>query len=607
MAPILGFDLGSIADRKMAIEKAFRENAAVATHPIKLVLNHGKESGLLLLYPVNGKIQDGIVLTAMKVNDFIGDLFIPMQQSLEIRLIDVEHDEPLYNSFSTPSREALFTRGFGFGTRHYRLEAAPTPLYYQLHKSWESWGLLAIGLFGTGLMGALLLIGTGYTARVEGLVQEKTDELKESFSRFEEITSTLGEGIYVMDLAGLITFTNPVAQRLLGFKEHELLGQNAHLLFHYKKIDNSLVPEDECEMRNVMLTGLPYKARDEVFWRKNGTYRHVRVASEAMIRDGSIVGAVVVFDDITNIIRIEQALRESEQSFREIIEFAPIGMCIVSLSGRFMNVNQALCRIVGYESDELTSKTYMDITHPDDLHIDDYHVQQLLSGEVKSYQLEKRYVQKDGQVVWVQLTASLFRGENHVPLYFIAQIEDVTERKLWQEEVQKQAFFDALTNLPNRRMLLNRLHQAISQAERYSRPMAVLFIDLDHFKEINDTMGHDAGDIILKEVAERLSVCVRTHDTVSRQGGDEFVIILTEITDAEDAIIVAEKILHALTEPIRINDAQVIIGSSIGIATRSSKDKVSSDEIMKRADTAMYMAKTSGRNGYKLYQKNYDS
>lgn len=598
---ILGFDLASLSDRKHTIQIAINERKVVATPPTKLIVKKGTELGLLLMYPVQGKKQNGVLSTILKADNFFGELFMPIKQSVEVRLVDIQTGKPLYNGFSEANLEALYTREFKFGNRAYRLETTPTALYHHQHRGWQSWNMLAVGLFGTGLMGALLLMGTGYTARIESLVKQKTEELKESFYRFQEITSTLGEGIYVMDTNGIITFANPKAQALLGRSESELLGENAHLLFHHKRINQSVYPECECQIRNVIHSKQPYKSTEEIFWHKNGMPIYSSVSSVPLFRDNEIIGAVVVFDDISERKKIEHALRDSEKSFKEIIEYAPIGMAIVSLKGRFNIVNQTLCNILGYSNQELLKLTFQEITHREDLSIDLEFVRQLIDGETNSYQMEKRYIRKDKEIVWVQLSVSIFRDEDDAAQYFIAQIEDINERKIRDNEVHQHAYFDTLTKLPNRRMLMDRLAQELSQAERASRIVALFFLDLDHFKHINDTLGHDAGDLILKEAASRLLACVRPNDMVSRLGGDEFVILLPEISDANDAEIVAKKILKKFEEPIDVNGQAVVIGTSIGIALRTGDVKITFKQLMKNADMAMYESKASGRNRYYFY------
>ncbi|WP_235189762.1 diguanylate cyclase domain-containing protein [Methylotenera sp. L2L1] len=510
-------------------------------------------------------------------------------------------EKPYTMVFVEKNAEVLYSREFKFGSRLYRLETTPTALYYQHHRGWQSWNMLAIGLFGTGLMGALLLMGTGYTVRIENLVKQKAEELKESFSRFQEITSTLGQGIYVMDTNGMITFTNPKAQDLLGRSEHELLGQNAYLLFHNKHLDETPYPESACHIRNVMYSKQSYKSAEEIFWHKNGMPIYIAVSAVPLFRSNEVVGAVVVFDDISERKKIEHALRASEKSFREIIEYAPIGMAIVSLEGRFTIVNQTLCNIVGYTSDELTRLTFQEITYAEDLSIDLEYVQQLVDGKIDTYQMEKRYIRKDKKIVWVQLSASVFRDEEQSPQYFIAQIENITDRKIRDNEIKQDAYFDTLTTLPNRKMLMDRLQHALAQAERYQRTVALFFLDLDHFKAINDTLGHDVGDLILKESALRLLSCVRVNDTVARLGGDEFVIVLSEISGIKAAEVVAEKILNKFKAPIDVHGQEVFISTSIGVAIRSGDMKINVKQLMKNADIAMYQSKAAGRNRCYFY------
>lgn len=598
---ILGVDLASIPDRKDAIQRAISLKKAIASPPTKLIINNGTEPGLMLIYPIHGTNQDGVLSTVLRSSIFFGELFTPFAHTVHVRLTDMQSGMYLFNNFTDNQIEGLYTRNFKFGGRYYRLDTSPTTQYYQQHRGWQSWNMLAIGLFGTGLMGSLLLIGTGYTARIENLVKQKTEELKESFYRFQEITSTMGEGIYVTDINGLITFTNPKAQELLGRSEAELLGQNSHVLFHHKRIDGSFYPEDECLIRNVIRTKQPYKSTEEVFWHQDGTPIYVAVNSVPFFRNDDIIGNVVVFDDISDRKKIEHALRASEKSFKEIIEYAPIGIAIVSLDGRFTVVNQTLCNIVGYTNDELIRRTFQEITHPDDLSIDLEHVQQLLDGKIDTYRMEKRYIRKDKTEVWVQLSASIFRDEELTPQYFIAQIEDISERKIRDNEVHQHAYFDTLTKLPNRRMLMDRLSQALSQSERYQRTLALFFLDLDHFKQINDTLGHDAGDRVLKVAAARLLSCVRSHDTVARLGGDEFVIVLTEISSAQDAKMFAEKILKKFSEPIDVNGKELFVGTSIGIAVYSGDSSITIKELMNNADAAMYESKAAGRNRYYFY------
>lgn len=318
-------------------------------------------------------------------------------------------------------------------------------------------------------------------------------------------------------------------------------------------------------------------------------------------KEGQPIRSVGTVQDITKRKLAEEALRNSEMRFRDVLEYAPIGMAIVSLDGSFVQVNHALCEIVGYEKNELETLTFQEITYPDDLAADLSNVGRLLDSEIRSYQMEKRYIRKDGQLVWVQLTASILRDSDNKPLHFIAQIEDISERKNMQKYLHQLAHYDTLTELPNRRLFSDRCNQAFAQAKRYHRSMAVMFLDIDHFKDINDNLGHDAGDEILKHVASRLNTCVRGIDTISRQGGDEFVIVLAEISHPKDAESVAGKIIDTLDEPISFNDEELTVSASIGIAVYPFHEAGDAQELMKKADIAMYSAKSAGRHCYRLY------
>jgi len=344
-------------------------------------------------------------------------------------------------------------------------------------------------------------------------------------------------------------------------------------------------------------TGQPWDVELALITAK-GNHIWVRTQGSAIMQDGKAVSLIGAFQDITAQKTIANALIAREKSFNDIIEYAPIGMAIVSLEGRFTRVNQALCNIVGYSSTELMQLTFQEITFPDDLEADLERVNQLIEDKINTYQIEKRYIHKDKRIVWVQLSVSISRDVDRTPKYLIAQIEDITERKNLHEETQQFAYHDALTNLPNRRMLLSRLHQSLLNSERFNRSMALLFLDLDHFKHINDSLGHDVGDLLLKEVANRLLKCVRSADTVSRQGGDEFVIILSEIAHTQDAELVAEKIIESFKQPILANGHEIMISTSIGIAVGAHDSLIKADALMKQADKAMYEAKGAGRNRY---------
>jgi diguanylate cyclase (GGDEF)-like protein/PAS domain S-box-containing protein len=295
-----------------------------------------------------------------------------------------------------------------------------------------------------------------------------------------------------------------------------------------------------------------------------------------------------------------EALREAEERFRRAFDDAAIGMALASLDGRYLRVNPALAALTGYELDELVGMRFADITHPEDLSSDLAALEELLSGELASYETEKRYVHAQGHVVWVQVNVTVVQDGDGRPLHFIAQTQDVTERKRAQDELAHQALHDPLTGLPNRLLFLDRLEVALARLGRRDGAVAVLFLDLDRFKLVNDSHGHEVGDQVLMEMAARLRGLLRPSDTLSRLGGDEFTILCEEVSCDEDATTVAERIADALAEPFPLADREVFLSASIGIALGRDR-AMSASALLRDADAAMYSAKERGRSRYTIF------
>ena len=303
----------------------------------------------------------------------------------------------------------------------------------------------------------------------------------------------------------------------------------------------------------------------------------------------------------------EKTLQESESKFRATFEEAAVGISHVALDGRWLRVNQKLCDITGYTREELLTRRYQDITHPDDLENNQKLEHHLLTEEVPTYSIEKRYLHKSGRLVWVRPTVSVVNNDSGEPDYFISVIQDITEHKLAESHIQALAFSDPLTGLPNRRLLMDRLEQALAATARHGHQDALLFIDLDDFKTLNDTLGHDKGDRLLKEIAKRLLACVREGDTVARLSGDEFVVLLEDLSkDAPDAATQAEtvgrKILDALGKPHQLDGHGHHSSASIGITLFGGAHRESVEEPLKRAELAMYQAKAAGRNTLRFFE-----
>ncbi|HEY0545203.1 MAG TPA: EAL domain-containing protein [Pyrinomonadaceae bacterium] len=300
---------------------------------------------------------------------------------------------------------------------------------------------------------------------------------------------------------------------------------------------------------------------------------------------------------------ISEALRQSEEHFRSAFDYAAVGMALVGTDGRWLSVNRSLCKLVGYSETELLETNFQSITHPDDLGASLADLYQMLEGTLINSTREKRYIHKEGRVVWATVSASSVFDESGKPMHFILQAQDITERKQAEEQLQHAAFYDALTGLPNRALFTDHLQLAVSRAAQHQDYLfGVLFLDIDRFKNINDSLGHVVGDQLLKAVAGRLENCVRPEDTVSRFGGDEFAILLNDINNSADALAISERILREIESPFKLSGYDVFTSTSIGIAL-STIGYHSPEEILRDADTAMYRAKAQGKGRHEVFDK----
>jgi diguanylate cyclase (GGDEF)-like protein/PAS domain S-box-containing protein len=297
--------------------------------------------------------------------------------------------------------------------------------------------------------------------------------------------------------------------------------------------------------------------------------------------------------------------RESEELYRTTFEKAPVGVSLLDLDGHWLQANRKLCEITGYTQDEMRSLTYQAITHPDDLAVEGVTTRELISGKIESREIEKRYVRKDGTSVWVHLHSSLVRDALGEAKYFVAVASDITENKKAAETINVLAYYDQLTGLPNRTLLLDRLKQTMAVSARDGNYGALLFIDLDNFKTLNDTLGHSVGDLLLRQVGQRLRTCIREGDSVARFGGDEFVAMLTGLgtVEADAAAIaeaVADKVIATLNKNYLLDEVSHHSTPSIGV-TLFKGQQVAVEELMKQVDLAMYRAKSAGRNVIRFF------
>jgi diguanylate cyclase (GGDEF)-like protein/PAS domain S-box-containing protein len=296
----------------------------------------------------------------------------------------------------------------------------------------------------------------------------------------------------------------------------------------------------------------------------------------------------------------QRNLKESPELAQALLRCAGTGIYIVQ-SGTFRYVNSLFEDLTGYAEEELLHTYSLNLVHPEDRENVRNKAIESLKGAV-SRPYEYRFIKKNGDIIWIleKVTSTIYEGRRAAVGSFI----DITEHKLLEHHLAEMATHDALTGLPNRVLLSDRLSVELAQAQRNHTRLAVMMLDLDRFKEVNDLLGHGIGDQLLGAVAQRLTKLIRKGDTVSRIGGDEFVLLLPQVGRIEDATKIAQKILAAFRAPFALENHQVHITTSIGISLYP-EDGADVKTLLKNADTAMYWVKEQGRNNYELYW--YDS
>ncbi len=298
---------------------------------------------------------------------------------------------------------------------------------------------------------------------------------------------------------------------------------------------------------------------------------------------------------------VEQALRTSEARFRAIFSEAALGIGIADTGGRILEVNATLREILGHTGEKLRFMTVAELAGPADTETVRRQYEELVRGEREQYRVEKQFTRPDGGTSWTEMIVSLVRGEDGMPLYQVALVEDVTDRKVLQDRLRHQALHDPLTGLPNRAMFQDRLRDALEAEGSRGRRVAVCYLDLDGFKLINDSLGHHVGDDLLVTVSERLAAVVHGDDRlVARIGGDEFVILIERSHGTEEAVDLANEVLRTLARPIRLGTHTLSVSGSVGILERPIEGQTPG-RLMRDADVTLYWAKAEGKNRWALF------
>lgn len=437
-------------------------------------------------------------------------------------------------------------------------------------------------------------------SHLEHEVASRTQLIKGAMEEMQLLLNSMAEGAYGVDANGNCTFVNKSFLRILGFEsEGEIIGRHIHELIHHSHADGSYYPATECQMHAAYQRNQAMHSVDEVYWRKDGLAIPVEYWSHPIVTDGIVVGVIATFIDITERKKAETELKIAATAFE-----SQESMMVMDANHLILRVNQSFSNMTGYTATEVIGKsaTMFRAGDQDESFYaamwDSINKEGVWQGEVQN----KR---KSGEVYPGHVSISAVKNQAGIVTNYVSTLTDITKSKTAENEIKHLAFYDPLTGLPNRRLLLDRLTQALTSNARSGKEGALLFIDLDHFKTLNDTEGHAVGDLLLQQVAARLTAAIREGDTVARLGGDEFVVMLEDLSEqvieaAAQTEAIGEKILEAISQPYQLGMHAHHSTSSIGAALFNNHQS-GIDELLKQADIAMYQAKKAGRNTLRFF------
>ena len=427
--------------------------------------------------------------------------------------------------------------------------------------------------------------------------------LQQSEDKFKALFEGANDAVLIMHGENF-SDCNRRAETLFGCRREDIVGHSPVEFSPSTQPDGR--PSSEKAAENIQGAQSTPQFFEWQHLRHDGTPFDAEVSLSQVVTPEAVYVQAIV-RDITKRKQGEQALRQAEEKYRTIFEDAVVGIYQTTPDGRCVTVNTEFARLYGYDSPAELMADWTDIAHkayadPSERELFKRELGE--KGSISNFEFQAH--RKDGSKMWLLENTRVVRDSSGAALYYEGTVADITDRKAAEERVQFLAYYDALTGLPNRTLLRDRLSKALASARRQKCKVALLYFDLDGFKIINDSLGHSVGDLVLQQVAERLKKWVREQDTVARVGGDEFLIVLTAVKEAADAAVAAERLLNTMTAEFVVQGHSLGIGCSVGISI-FPEHGADSETMIKNADAAMYCAKESGRNNFRFFTEDMNA